>query len=185
MRSDAGVCAIRAYRAARDATASVCSVFGTYRRSSPPPTPFCETASLKETGTVMMRPSSSGSATFIAMSRGLRPMSRSSHIACGSVETIACRIGTSSCSSTRMSQLASVLSLDCSPGWWLMAKLCVHTTTSTDASPSGFIRYLRNTAPSSSRKLEQKTGSALHPCRSRASTIVSTNSRFWLTQCAR
>jgi hypothetical protein len=63
---------------------------------------------LNDTGTVMMRPSNSGSTTFMAASSGFRPRADCCHWASVMPLVIACSTGTSSASSTLTDQPAGV-----------------------------------------------------------------------------
>ena len=95
----------RAARHAMPAMRATRSGSGSYSTASPG---MPAVRALNDSGTVMMRPSNSGSTTFIAASSGLRPRADCSH--CGRVMplVIACSTGTSSCSSTPTDQPAGV-----------------------------------------------------------------------------
>jgi hypothetical protein len=89
---------------------------------------------LKDIGTPMIRPSNSGSATFIAVSSGPRPRALPAHCAWLTEAGIAWRIGAPNCSSAATDQPAGVGPAGLTPP---MAKLIVLITTSTSGRPSG------------------------------------------------
>ena len=122
-------------------------------------------SSLNEIGTEMMRPSNSGSATFMAVSMGLRPSELSRHSSWVPVLTIPWITGTSIWFRKSTDQPEAIVAAS-----WLrslMARPMVLTMQSTLGTPSASSIYsvrVRLPSPSSSGlcfKLKEKTGSTL------------------------
>ena len=167
-----GTCRRRAWPTASPATRAARSGSATYtgRPSA--------SVSLKENGTVMTRPSNSGTATWFAASSGLTPSSSPSQSSRDRVRHRACRIGTSSAASAPVSQLSSSSPALAVAGFDPPAASTVVTRTSA----------CRSTATSSSsgaRSDEQNTGSGTPPASTTARHRASTNAVFPAMWCAR
>lgn len=159
--------AIPATRLAR----SSCAI---YKLSAP--TAF---RSLKETGTVMMRPSNSGIATFTAVSRALSPRRDPSHAPRGIPLAIAWITGMPRCSRESTASPANVTApVFTSPS----ANESVEISTS--ALPSKNLNAV-GLPPSFDFRLEVKTQSGLTPFRSSACESVSMKPVLPLSRCAR
>ena len=118
----------RACRTAIPATRAARSGSGTYtvRPSA--------SNSLKENGTVMSRPSNSGTATWVATSSGDSPSSLSAQVARLVVRQRPCRIGTSSAASSATSQASSSPPAEAPAGFVPPAASTVTTMASAAAS---------------------------------------------------
>ena len=122
-RSRACASAIPATRAARSGSA-------TY--SGTPSAP----ASLNENGTVISRPSNSGTATCIAASIGVSAADEAAHAARGEVRHSACSTGTSSAASAATSQASESPPALASPATVPPAASTVTISASAPASSS-------------------------------------------------
>ncbi len=171
-RSGAGRWLSRACATAIPATRAARSGSATYTGTPSSP------ASLNENGTVISRPSNSGTATCIAASIGVSAALESAQAARDEVRHSACRTGTSSSASAATSQASSsppaVASLATVPP----AASMVTISASTPARRS-------YTSAPADRSDEQNTGRALAPCASTASASASTNAVLPETACAR
>jgi hypothetical protein len=178
-----------ACRSASRTTRSIRSATGAYRGEAGSESVIPD--SLKETGTVMIRPSNSGMATFMAVSSGPSPRPEVSHAVRLAEAVIACKTGTPRAVRWPTAQPPSVgpsgLTLP-------IAKLIVVIIASQRASANG----LRNEVtpegalppgvcrPSAS-SLEPvvKTGTAFAPWCSMARMSASTKAVFPERRCAR
>ncbi len=158
-RSRASRAAMPARRRARSGSGAYCSAC--------PASAGC----LKLSGTPMMRPSNSGSATFIAVSSGLKPRSDASHCSRVMLLVMACSTGRSSWSDASTAQ----------PGWvgpsLLMSPIANEVVL---ISSETFARGSANSASAAGRPFfsivrrdEVNTGSALTPRSARQSTSRS------------
>ncbi|CAM5593203.1 hypothetical protein STANM309S_00550 [Streptomyces tanashiensis] len=164
-RSRACRTAIPATRAARSASATYAG-----RPSA--------SISLKENGTVMRRPSNSGTATWLAASRGDRPSSFSSQAAREPVRHSACRIGTSSAASAPASQASSSPPACASAGLVPPAARTVVTIASA-------VRRVSTSSVSGARRDATYSGRARAPASSIAPHRASTKAVFPLMWWAR
>ena len=127
---------------------------------------------LKENGTVMIRPSNSGTATWVATSRGERPSLESAQASRDHVRHSPCRIGMSSAASAVTSHASS------SPPAVAVAGLVppAASTVTINASKVASSAKRSSGAP---RKDEQKIGTATAPCCAcTASARACTNAVF-------
>ena len=127
-RCAVGICRNRPCRTAIPATRAQRSASGRYQGS--PSSPI----SLKENGTVMIRPSNSGTATCVATSSGDIPSSLAAQLSRDEVRHKPCRIGTSRRASCSMFQLSSSPPADAVAGVAPPAARTVTTSASATAS---------------------------------------------------
>ncbi len=126
---------------------------------------------MNENGTVMIRPSNSGIATWVAVSNGDSPSSFSSHDSRLDVRHNPCRIGTSSAASAPTSHASSSPPADAFAGFVPPAASTVTISASACLSVS-------SSSGSAVRSDEQNTGSGFPPLASIASHNACTNAVF-------
>ena len=128
--------------------------------------------SLNENGTVMIRPSNSGTATWVATSSGDSPSSESAHASRDQVRNCPCRIGMSSAATALTSHPSSSPPADAFAG--VVPPAARTVTTSASSVPNASSR-----SGGAVRRDEQNIGTATaSPVASTASASAGTNAVF-------